>query len=143
MRARKLFAVTIMCWALAPFASAGPKPAAPERECPHAYSEFDKIEAEMDKAASCTAARELLSACAAGGTSDLRLGGAALARCERDFLPRLSKAQKRAYQAAHDRCERRYSRRAGTIYRSAEAFCLVEAAEAYAKRFAKTPQAKK
>ena len=131
MRAGSPFAA-VLCCALAFPAWGGPKPE-PEKECPHPFGEFDRIEADMAKASSCTAARELLSACAAGGSSDVRIGAAALTRCERDFLPRLNKTRRLAYQAAQDRCERRYSRREGTMYRSALAFCLVEAAEKFVK----------
>jgi hypothetical protein len=67
-----VFALTIV-WAVS--AGAGPKPAKPgtkaEQECPHAYGDFDKITADMDKAPSCREAMELASACAMGGSSDV------------------------------------------------------------------------
>ena len=55
-----------------------------------------------------------------------------LERCERDFLTKLNKAQKRHYQVEQKRCERKYSRRQGSMYRSAEVFCLAEVANKYA-----------
>jgi hypothetical protein len=107
----------------------------PETQCPHAFSEFDKISEDLDKAASCSAALELFGACALGGSSDVGLGGSVVARCERDFLSRLNKAQQRAYQAEQKSCARKYGRREGTMYRSAGAICLAEVASKYAKRF--------
>jgi hypothetical protein len=126
-----------------PHAWAGPKAETPEKECPHALSEFDKIGQEVDKAPTCSAALELFSACAAGGSSDVGLGGSVVERCELDFLSGLNKERKRAYQAEQNRCARKYSRQEGTMYRSAEAFCLAQVAEKYAKRFAKAAGAAK
>jgi hypothetical protein len=140
-----LVSALAVVWAAA--AWAGPKPAKPdtksetkvEKECPHAYGAFDKITADMDKAPSCREAMELASACAMGGSSDVQLGAAVQERCERDFLARLNKAQRRAYEADHKRCERKYRRTEGTMYRSAEAFCHAEVAEKFVRRFAKKP----
>jgi hypothetical protein len=137
MLAKLLLALALLFPPLAPHAWAGPKAEAGEKQCPHELSAFDKISQDVDKAPSCSAALELFSACALGGSSDVRLGGSVVERCERDFLSALSKAQKRAYQAEQKRCARKYSRQEGTMYRSATAFCLAEAAEKYARRFAK------
>ena len=137
MFAKLLLAVALILSPLPPDAWAGPKAEKPEKQCPHALSEFDKISQNLDKAPTCSAALELFSACSVGAYSDVRLGGTVLKRCERDFLTRLSKAQQRDYQAEQKRCERRYSRREGSMYRSAEAFCLAEVASKYAERFAK------
>jgi len=121
-------------------AGAGPKPASkPEPECPHAYGDFDKITADMGKAPTCRAAMDIASACAMGGSSDVQLGAAVQERCERDFLAKLNPTQRRAYEADHKRCERKYMRQEGTMYRSAEAFCHAEVAERFVRRFAKKP----
>jgi len=135
-----VFAKLLLALALrstAPHAWAGAKVEKPEKQCPHALAEFDKISQDLDKAPTCSAALELFSACSVGASSDVRIGGTVLERCERDFLARLNKAQQRAYQAERQRCERKYSRREGSMYRSAEVFCLAEVAGKYAKRFAK------
>ena len=138
MLARLLLAIALTFSPLAPNAWAGPKAEKPEKQCPHALGEFDEISRSLDKTPTCSAALELFSACSVGAYSDVRIGGTVLERCERDFLTRLNKAQKRYYQAEHKRCERKYSRREGSMYRSAEAFCLAEVAAKYAARFAKT-----
>jgi hypothetical protein len=143
MFAKLLLALALVFSLLAPAAWAGPKGEKPENQCPHALGEFDKISQDMDKAPTCSAAIELFSACSVGASSDVRLGGTVLERCERDFLTRLNKAQKRSYQAEQKRCERKYSRREGSMYRSAEVFCLAEVAGRYAKRFAKAASATK
>jgi hypothetical protein len=138
MLARLLLAIALTFSPPAPDAWAGPKAEKPEKECPHALGEFDEISRSLDKAPTCSAALELFSACSVGAYSDVRIGGTVLERCERDFLTRLNKAQKRSYQAEHKRCERKYSRREGSMYRSAEVFCFAEAAARYAARFART-----
>ena len=137
MFAKLLLAVALILSPLPPDAWAGPKAEKPEKQCPHDPPEFDKISQDLDKAPTCAAALELLSACSVGAYSDVRIGGTMLQRCERDFLTRLNKAQKRSYRAEQNRCERKYSRREGSMYRSAEVFCLAEVANRYAKRFAK------
>jgi hypothetical protein len=137
MFARLLLTITLVFSSPAPYAWAGPKAERPEKQCPHPVSEFDKISQGLDKASTCSAALELFSACAVGATSDVQIGGVVLERCERDFLARLNKAQKRSYQAEQKSCERQYSRQEGSMYRSAWAFCLAEVADKYAKRFAK------
>jgi len=137
MFAKLPLAIALIFSPLAPDAWAGPKAEQPEKQCPHALGEFDKISQDLDNAATCSAALELFGACSVGASSDVRIGGTVLGRCERDFLTRLNKAQKRDYQAERNRCERKYSRREGSMYRSAEVFCLAEVANRYAKRFAK------
>jgi len=137
MFAKLLVSLALIFSAPVPHAWAGPKTEKPEPQCPHALSEFDKIGESADKAPRCSAALALFGACSVGASSDVRLGGAVLARCERDFLKLLNKAQTRSYRAEQARCERKYSRREGSMYRSAEAFCLAEIAAKYAKRFAK------
>ena len=137
MFARLLLALALIFSPPAPDAWAGPRAEKPEKQCPHALAEFDKISQDLDKAPTCSAALELFSACSVGAYSDVRIGGTMLQRCERDFLTRLNKAQKRSYRAEQNRCERKYSRREGSMYRSAEVFCLAEVANKYAARFAK------
>jgi hypothetical protein len=133
-----LLALALILSPLAPPAWAGPKAEKPEKQCPHALGEFEEIRQDLDKAPTCAVAIELFSACSVGASSDVRIGGTALARCERDFLTRLNTAQKRSYQAEQQRCERKYSRREGTMYRSAEVFCRAQVAGKYARRFART-----
>lgn len=136
MRALPLAVALALCLALP--AGAGPKAQkAEEKECPHAYGDFDLITADIEKAATCARGLAIASSCAAGGTSDQRLGGAVVTRCERDFLSKLGKVQKRSYEAEQKRCERRFANRQGTIYLSEAAFCYAGVAERYAKRFAK------
>ena len=137
MFAKLLLAIVLIFSPPATNAWAGPKAEKPEKQCPHALSEFDKISQDLDKAPTCSAALELFSACSVGAYSDVRIGGTVIERCERDFLTRLNKAQQRSYQAEQNRCERKYRRREGSMYRSAGAFCLAEVANKYAGRFAR------
>ena len=143
MFAKLLLALALVVAPPAANAWAGPKAEKPEKQCPHALAEFDRISRDLDQAPTCPAALELFSACSVGAYSDVRIGGTVLARCERDFLTRLGKAQKRHYQAEQKRCEREFGRREGSMYRSAEVFCLAEVASKYAERFAKAAGATK
>jgi hypothetical protein len=137
MLVRSLLAFALTA-GLAVSAAAGPKPDKPEKECPPGG--FDEVvEPMIEKAASCGEAMELAVACALGAAADVQLGAAVQDRCERDFLSKLNKTQRRAYNAEHRRCERKYIRESGTMYRSAEAFCHAEVAEKYSRRFTKKP----
>lgn len=137
MFAKLLLALALVFSLPAPYAWAGPKAGKPEKQCSHPLSEFDKISEDLDRAPTCSAALELFSACAVGATSDVRIGGTVIERCEREFLTKLNGAQNRSYQTLQKRCEREYSRREGSMYRSAWVFCLAEVAGRYAKRFGK------
>jgi hypothetical protein len=135
--AKLLLALALISSPLAPHAWAGPKTERPEKQCPHALGEFDQISHDLDKAPTCAAAIEMFGACSVGAYSDVRIGGTVIARCERDFLARLTKVQKHSYEAKRQRCERKYSRREGSMYRSAEVFCLSAVAGQSARQFAK------
>ena len=138
MRSRTLLAVSLAVVLSGP-AAAAPRAAAKTapKECPHPFSDRDKIVKDLSGAPTCTAALEIFTACAGGASGDVEFGGAVTERCESDFAAKLSKAQKRAYEAEHTRCERKYMKREGTMYRSFEAFCHAEVAERYVRRFGK------
>jgi hypothetical protein len=107
----------------------------PKEDCP--ASGFDAIEAAIRQAPSCRRAIALFEACEFGASGDVGLGAAATEKCERDFLSRLSAAQKRAYVRAQKFCARKYQNEDGTMYRSFEAFCGAYVARDYSARFLK------
>ena len=118
---------------LAMDAHAAPKPA----ECPYPGSvvyDLDKVEEGVKSAPSCDAAFELFSACMMGATSDVRMSGFVIEKCEADFEAKLSKSQRRAYDKAQNGCERKYQRQSGSEARAMEALCVAEVARAYSRR---------
>ncbi|MBR1149809.1 hypothetical protein [Bradyrhizobium sp. JYMT SZCCT0428] len=105
-------------------------PAAAE-DCP-ATSRDDVLTAM--KAASCNRAMQIASACSGGATGDVGLTDAVEEKCEGDFLARLKRAQKKAYQREKDACDRKYSGEEGTMYISFAAFCRAKVAQRYSQR---------
>lgn len=109
------------------------------QECPR--QEGKSTEQLLEAAPSCDASMKLFEACAVGASGDVQLGSVVQEKCEADFLPRLKKPQRAAYNAAIRRCDRKYRNENGSMYRSFEAFCRAEAAQKYSRQEKK--QAKK
>jgi len=105
------------------------------KDCPVKEFSLDAREDAIRKAPSCRQALEIMEACAYGAGGDTGLGGAVHERCEPEFLPKLSKAQKHAYDRQQKRCDDKYARQQGTMYRSMTAFCQAQSAATYARRF--------
>ena len=105
------------------------------KECPVRDATLEAREDVIRKAPTCRRALQLMEACAYGASGDTGLGGAVHERCEPEFLPTLSKAQKRAYDREQKRCDDKYARQSGTMYRSFTAFCQAQSTVAYARRF--------
>jgi len=120
-------------------AMAAPKTAKPDPECPYAFSDFDAIFASVAKAPTCADALILFQACGSGASSDARLGDAVVERCEKDFISKLTKAQKRAYAAEGERCDRKYANKQETMYISFTAHYHADAALKYSRRYGKAP----
>ena len=116
---------------LAVILSLGSSPAWAE-DCP--ATSRDDVVAAMEKAPSCSRAMQIASACSSGATGDVGLTDAVEARCEADFLGRLNARQKRTYQREKDACDRKYSRKEGTMYISFAAFCRAEVAQRYSQK---------
>lgn len=105
------------------------------KDCPVEESSLDAREDAIRKAPSCRQALEIMEACAYGATGDTGLSGAVHERCEPEFLAKLSRAQKRAYEREQRRCDDKYVRQSGTMYRSFTAFCQAQSTVNYARRF--------
>ena len=121
---------------LAMDAQAAPKP----KDCPYPGSvlyDLDKVEEGLKSAPSCDAAFELFSTCMMGATSDVRMSGIVVERCEADFEAKLSKNQRRAYDKDLNRCERKYQRQSGSEARALEALCVAEVARSYSRHWHK------
>src|SRR3954471_20108992 len=96
------------------------------KDCPVKDFTLDAREEAIRKAASCPQALEIMQACAYGAGGDTSLSAAVHERCEPGFLPKLSKAQKRAYDREQKRCDDKYAKQGGRIPRSYAAFCRAQ-----------------
>jgi hypothetical protein len=112
----------------------GPSIAA-TKDCP--TLDGDKILELMDRAPTCAESRTLFEACSHGASGDVGLSEVVIRKCEGDFLTKLSKSQRQAYDQQQKRCTRKYQNQSGTMYRSFEAFCSANLARDYSRRFAK------
>jgi hypothetical protein len=112
------------------------------KDCPVKDFTLDAREEAIRKAASCPQALEIMQACAYGAGGDTSLSNAVHERCEPGFLPKLSKAQKKAYDREQKRCDDKYAKQSGTMYRSFTAFCQAQSTVNYARRFGAKADAK-
>jgi hypothetical protein len=115
------------------------KDVARKEECP--TLDHKEIEELLGKAPSCQRALALFEICQFGASGDVSLGAIVTHKCEGDFLTKLNGAQRRAYQREQQRCQRKYSKQDGSLYRSFEAFCGANVARNYSARFLKTAPA--
>jgi hypothetical protein len=102
-------------------------------ECPVTPLARDTLIAAITQAPTCRASFAILSACRYNAGGDVELAGIVTERCEKTFLPTLKAAGKRAYAKARKACERKYARKQGTMYVSAQVICEAEAAVRFAK----------
>ncbi len=146
MPIRMLLAIGAILLLAGSSASAAPKTAPktekPQQQCPYPHFEREKIVEALTKAPTCTAALELFNACGVGASGDTEYGTAVTERCEKDFLAKLSKPQKSAYDAEHKRCDLKYRNRQGSMYISFTAFCHAQVAEKYARGLGPKPAKK-
>jgi len=105
------------------------------KDCPTQDFGYEAREDAVRKAPSCKAALEVMEACAYTASGDTGLGLIVHERCEPEFLAKLSKAQKKAYDREQKRCNDKYAKESGTMYRSFTAFCQAQSAVNYARRF--------
>jgi len=126
MRSRMVLAVSAMLLFATPVRA---------KDCPTQDFGYEAREEAVRKAPSCKAALEVMEACAYAASGDTGLGLIVHERCEPEFLPKLSKAQKRAYDREQKRCSDKYARQQGTMYRSFTAFCQAQSTVNYARRF--------
>jgi hypothetical protein len=107
-------------------------------ECP--TREGDQILDLLGHAPTCEKSLALFQDCAYGASGDVGLSEVVIGKCEGDFLTRLNRSQRRAYEVEQKRCGRKYQKESGSMYRSFEAFCRANLAKALARRFAEGPK---
>jgi len=105
------------------------------KDCPVQDFSLEAREDAIRKAPTCKRALEIMDACAYGASGDIGLSAAVRERCEPEFLGKLRKAEKRAYDREQRRCDRKYARQSGTMYRSFTAFCQAQSTVAHAAKF--------
>jgi hypothetical protein len=104
-------------------------------DCPADMSDYEARENAVRKAATCKQSLEVMSACSYGASGDTGLGEALRERCEPEFLPRLSKAQRRVYDREQKRCTTKDVNKSGSMYVSFSAFCRAESMVKYAAKY--------
>jgi len=112
-------------------------PVAAEEECP---SGFDERIALLERAPTCAKSRAEFARCSYVATGDIGLSDVVIKKCEGDFLTKLSKSQRQAYDRQQNQCDRKYQNQSGSMYRAFAAFCRADLAKNYSRRFAKGPK---
>ena len=107
------------------------------QDCPMEGSGWQGRQDAVRKAPTCNAALKVAESCAYGATGDTGLTNIVLEKCEANFLARMSKAQRRAYDRGIKRCDEKYRHQEGTMYRSMAAFCRATLARDTAAKFAR------
>ena len=90
----------------------------------------DTIGAQKD----CESAMKLFQDCQLTASGDVQLGAAVEKKCEADFMPGLTTAQKQAYKREIRVCDQKYRNKSGTMYLSFAAFCRAQVAQRYSQR---------
>src|SRR3954471_21271842 len=80
------------------------------KDCPVENFTAEAKESAFRKAPRCQQALEVMQACAYGATGDRGLADALQERCEPEFVGKLSKAQKKAYDREQKRCDAKYAK---------------------------------
>ena len=129
MLGRTVFAVLAMVLLTTPLKA---------KDCPvetRVEGTLDAKEEAIRKAPTCKAAYEIMEACAYTASGDTGLGEALRERCEPEFLPKLGKTVRRAYDQEQKHCSNKYAKKSGTMYVSFSAFCRAESTVKYATKY--------
>ena len=109
-------------------------------DCPTLH--HDDILELLRQAPTCEKSLVLFEACSHGTSGDVELSKVVIRKCESNFLIKLSKSQRQAYDQQQKRCSRKYQNEDGTLYRSFEAFCSAVLARDYTRRYVRAPKSK-
>ena len=110
--------------------------AASAAECPAAST--DDVLSALRNARSCRGAAQTYRACTRATTQDVEFAEVVVGKCESGFIARLKPKQRASYRRQMSRCERKYARQTGTMYRSFEASCRVNVALRFARALSST-----
>ena len=103
-------------------------------ECP--VSGFEAIKQAIGAAPTCVASADVYGECTYVTSGDIQFAAVAIEKCEGEFLGRLGVSARKTYARSKQRCEHKYARKSGTMYRSFEASCAVALARDYARKTA-------
>ena len=105
-------------------------------ECPAVSTEA--VVSTLRNARSCRGAAQTYRACTRATTQDVEFAEVVVGKCESGFIARLKPKQRASYRRQMSRCERKYARQTGTMYRSFEASCRVNVALRFARALSRT-----
>jgi uncharacterized protein YecT (DUF1311 family) len=104
-----------------------------QESCPSGEDAGNKLATELSQAKTCQDAAERLESCAWGSSADAQFAPIVIEKCEKSFLPKLSKQAQDRYMEEMQLCAYEFSRQDGTMYISAAALCQVDVAAEIAK----------
>jgi hypothetical protein len=110
------------------------------QDCPIKDFNHEAREDLLRKAPTCDKSMELFGACAYGAGGDVSLGQIVTEKCEGDFMRKLNKVERQAYNGEIKACSREYAKEDGTMYRAMEAGCRAHVAQTYARKFRGAPK---
>jgi len=102
--------------------------------CQNTSMSLEEVVDVISAAPGCERAMKIFGDCSLGTSGDIRLGAAVEKKCEADFMTRLGRPEKRAYQGKMRVCDHKYNNESGTMYRSFTAFCRAEVAQRYSRQ---------
>lgn len=105
-------------------------PALAQDSCPVPGGDAEKIVAAINGASSCWSAVSLTRSCSFGTGVDIGLTSAAITLCEKDFA-KITRSERAMYTHLTRRCEKKYARERGSMYRAAAAFCRMDVAATF------------
>jgi hypothetical protein len=95
---------------------------------------LDEVAGAIGAQKGCDSAMKLFQDCQLTASGDVQLGAAVEKKCEADFMPGLTTAQKQAYKREIRVCDQKYRNKSGTMYLSFAAFCRAEVAQRHSQR---------
>jgi hypothetical protein len=107
--------------------------------CPVAGADAETLTAAITRAESCSEAADLARKCAAGTTLDVAMTSDVIQRCEKDFA-NITRSERAMYTQLTNRCEKKYAKEQGTMYRAAAAFCRMGVAVTFSSVYGPIPR---
>ncbi len=91
-------------------------PAIPQDQCGFRSEESaNKLEASLHNAPSCKAAAKLFDECRWGSSADVSFGAIVAEKCKREYLNKLTPAQKKVHDERIELCNYQYEHQEGTL----------------------------
>jgi len=108
-------------------------PAIPQDQCGFGSEESaNKLEASLHNAPSCKAAAKLFDECRWGSSADVSFGAIVAEKCKREYLNKLTPAQKKVHDERIELCNYQYEHQEGTLAISETTSCHIDVAVGFA-----------